>query len=163
MDECEAISTENCMLKDTCSKLKGDIGMLEKTIQKVEQANEILTSEKDEKAFALSKDLDTLKELKRVNEILKYEKFKAEEKTHALGNDLNALKDPMKTRDKEFNSDLTRLESESLDLKFRLESFLSENNKLLEKAHKTESNHVQNRRSNCSSKAHAYKDEFDVV
>jgi len=25
MDECEAISTENCMLEDTCSKLKGDI------------------------------------------------------------------------------------------------------------------------------------------
>jgi len=25
MDECDAISTENCMLKDTCSKLKRDI------------------------------------------------------------------------------------------------------------------------------------------
>jgi len=30
MDECQAISTENCMLKDTCSKLKGDVRMLEK-------------------------------------------------------------------------------------------------------------------------------------
>jgi len=49
MDECEAISTENCMLKDTCSKLKGDVQMLEKTIQKLEQANEILTSEQDKK------------------------------------------------------------------------------------------------------------------
>jgi len=29
MDECEAISTENCMLKDTCSKLKRDVRMLE--------------------------------------------------------------------------------------------------------------------------------------
>ena len=25
MDECEAISTENCMLKDACSKLKRDV------------------------------------------------------------------------------------------------------------------------------------------
>ena len=30
MDECETISTENCMLKDTCSKLKGDVRMLKK-------------------------------------------------------------------------------------------------------------------------------------
>ena len=35
MDEFEAISTENCMLKYPCSKLKGDIRMLEKTIQKL--------------------------------------------------------------------------------------------------------------------------------
>jgi len=33
MDECEAISTENCMLKDTCSNLKGGIRMLEKAIK----------------------------------------------------------------------------------------------------------------------------------
>ena len=58
-----------------------------------------------------------------MNEILKCEKFEAEEKARALGNDLNALKDLMNTREKEFNSDLTRLESESLDLKFRLESW----------------------------------------
>jgi len=151
------------MLKDTCSKLKRDIRMLEKAIQKLEQANEILTSEKDEKAFALSKDLDTLKELERVNKILKCEKFEAEEKTLALGNDLNALKDLLNTRGKEFNSDLTRLESESLDLKFRLESLVSENNKLLEKAHKTESDLVQNRRWNCFSAAHAHKVESDLV
>ena len=110
--------------------------MLENTIQKLEQANEILTSEKDEKAFALSKDLDTLKELERVNEILMCEKFEAEEKNLALGNDLNALKHLMNAREKEFNSDLTKLESESVDLKLRLESLVSENNNLLEKAHK---------------------------
>ena len=75
MDECEVISTENYMLKDTYSKLKRDIRRPEKAIKKLEEANEILTSEKDEKAFALSKDLDTLKELERVNEILKCEKF----------------------------------------------------------------------------------------
>jgi len=81
----------------------------------------------------LSKDLDTLNKLERVNEILKREKFKAEEKTLALGNDLNALKDLMNTREKEFNSDLTRLKSESLDLKFRLESLVNENNNCLKR------------------------------
>ena len=74
--------------------------MPEKTIQKLEQANEILSSKKDEKAFALSKDLDTLKELERVNDILKCENFEAEEKTLALGNDLNALKYLMNTERK---------------------------------------------------------------
>ena len=49
MDECEAISTENCMLKATCSKLKRDVRMLEKTIQELEQANEILMSEQNKK------------------------------------------------------------------------------------------------------------------
>ena len=111
--------------------------MLEKTIQKLKQANEILTSEKDEKAFALSKDLDTLKELACVNEILKCENFEVEEKNLTLGNNLNALKDLMNTREKEFNSDLTKLESESVDLKLNQESLVSKNNKLLEKAHKT--------------------------
>ena len=151
MDECHAISTENRMLKDTCSKLKRDDRMLEKTIQKLEQANEILTSEKDEKAFALSKDLDMLKELECVNEILKCEKIEAEEKSLAFGNDLDALKHLMNTREKEFNSDLTRLESESLELKLRLESLVSENNKLLDKAHKTESGLFHNKRWNSSS------------
>ena len=98
-----------------------------------------------------------------MNEILKCEKFEAEEKNLALGNDLNAFKDLMNTREKEFNSNITKLESESVHLKLRLESLVSENNKLLEKAHKTESNHVQNRRWNCSSEAHAHKVESDLV
>ena len=135
----------------------------QKNHTKLEQANEILTSEKDEKAFALSKDLDTLIELECVNEILKCENFEAEEKTLALGNDLNILKDLLNTREKEFNSDLTRLESESLDLKFRLESLVSENNKLLEKAHKTEYDLVQNRRRDWSLEAHAQKVDSDLV
>ena len=69
----------------------------------------------------------------------------------------------MNTREKEFNSNLTKLESESVDLKLRLESLVSENNKLLEKAHKTESDLVQNRRWNCSSEAHAHKDKSNLV
>jgi len=133
MDECEAISTEYYMLKDTCSKLKRDIRMLENTIQKLEQENKILTSEKNEKAFALSKNLDTLKELERVNEILKCENFEAEKKNLALGNDLNALKNFMNTREKEFNTDLAKLKSESVDLKLRLESLVSEKTNCLKR------------------------------
>jgi len=40
------------MLKDTCSKLKGDARMLKKTIHELEQANEILMSEQNKKTFA---------------------------------------------------------------------------------------------------------------
>jgi len=41
MDECDAINSENCMLKDACSKLKKDI-------RELEHENKILKSEKIE-------------------------------------------------------------------------------------------------------------------
>jgi len=125
MDECDAINAENCMLKDVCSKLKMDVTMFERNKQ----------------------------ELERVNEILKCEKFKADEKTLTVRKDLDTPKDLMNTREKVFNTDLSRLESESLDLKLMLESLVSKNNQLLEKAHKAESNFAQNRRWNSSSEA----------
>ena len=31
MDECDAINTENCMLKDVCSELKKDVNCLKRT------------------------------------------------------------------------------------------------------------------------------------
>jgi len=34
MDECDAINTENCMLKDVCSELKKDVRLLEKNKSK---------------------------------------------------------------------------------------------------------------------------------
>jgi len=114
MDECDAINAENCMLKDVCSELKKVIRMLETNKQ----------------------------ELECMNEILKCEKLKVDDKTLALCKDLNTLKDLMNMREKVFNTDLSRLESESLDLKLRLESFVSENNQLLKKAHKAESDLV---------------------
>jgi len=52
----------------------------------------------------------------------------------------------MNMREKEFNFELSKLESESLDLTRRLESLVSENNQLLEKIHKVEIDLVQNRR-----------------
>jgi len=63
------------------------------------------------------------------------------------------LNDLMNTRDEVFNTDLSRLKSESLDLKLRPESLVSENNQLLEKAHKVESDLAQNRHWNSSSEA----------
>ena len=60
MDECEAISTKNCMLKDTCSKLKRDVRMFEKTILELEQTNVTFTANKDEEIVALRKSLDLM-------------------------------------------------------------------------------------------------------
>ena len=93
------------MFKDICSELKKDVRVLER--------NKL--------------------ELEHDNEVLKCEKLKAEEEVLALCKDLDTLKDYMNTREEVFNTDLSRLKSESLDLKFRLESLVSENNQLLEK------------------------------
>jgi len=59
----------------------------------------------------------------------------------------------MNTREEVFNTDLSRLKSESLDLKFRLESLVSENRQLLEKARKAEYDLTENRCWNSSSEA----------
>ena len=85
-------------------------------------------------------------ELEHDNEVLKCEKLKVEEEALALCKDLDTLKDLMNTREEVFNTDLSRLKSESLDLKLRLESLVSENNQLLGKAHKAEIDLAQNRR-----------------
>ena len=111
MEECEIVTAENCMLKDVCSELKNDVRMLER--------NKL--------------------ELEHVNEVLKGEKLKAEEEALTLCKDLDTLKDLMNTREEVFNTDLSRLKSESLDPKLRLESLVSENNQLLEKAHNAKS------------------------
>jgi len=58
MDECDAINSENCMLKDACSKLKRDI-------RELEHENKILKSEKiaiDMKNIVLHEDLNKSKE-----------------------------------------------------------------------------------------------------
>jgi len=105
MDECGTITTENCMLKGVCSELKKDVRMLER--------NKL--------------------ELEHVNEILKYEKLRAEEKALALCEDLDMLKDLMNTREEVFNTNLSRLKSESLDLKLRLESLVTEKTSCLKR------------------------------
>jgi len=123
MNECETIATENCMHNNVCSELEKDVRMLER--------NKL--------------------EFEHVNKVFKCEKLKAEEEVAALCKDLDTLKDFMNTREEVFNTGLSRLKSESLDLKLKLESLVSENNQLLEKAHKVESNLTKNRRWNNSS------------
>jgi len=87
--------------------------------------------------YELKKDVRMLKsdkqELEHANEILTCEKLKVDEKTLALCEDLEMLKKTMNMRDKVFNTNFTRLESESLQLKQRLESLVSENDRLREK------------------------------
>ena len=56
-------------------------------------------------------------EIEHANEIPKCEKVKVEEKILILCEDLDMLKESMNMRDKVFNTNLTRLESESLHLK----------------------------------------------
>ena len=46
MDECETITAENCMLKDVCFELKNDVRMLERKKIELEHVNEILKCEK---------------------------------------------------------------------------------------------------------------------
>jgi len=58
MDECDAINSENCVLKDACSELKRDI-------RELEHENKNLQSEKiecDMKTLVLQEDLVKLKE-----------------------------------------------------------------------------------------------------
>jgi len=58
MDECDAINSENCMLKDACSELKRDV-------RELEHENKILKSEKIEcvmRTLVLQDDLAKFKE-----------------------------------------------------------------------------------------------------
>ena len=71
-----------------------------------------------------------------MNEVLTCEKLKIDEKVLVLCNELNTLKDLMNKREEVFNTNLSRLESKSLNLKLNLESQMSENKQLLEKMHK---------------------------
>ena len=89
MDECDAINAENCMLKDICSDLKKVVRMLKKDKQELEHANEVL----------------------------KCERLKVDEKTLVLCKDLDMLKETLNMREKVFNTNLSKLESESLQLK----------------------------------------------
>ena len=55
--------------------------------------------------------------LEHANEILKCEKLKVDEKTLTLCEDLDMLKETLSMREKVFDTDLSKLESESLQLK----------------------------------------------
>jgi len=64
LDECEALNSENCMLKDECTKLKKDW-------QELEQENKILKGEKielDMENLVLHEDLNRIKETLNLKE-----------------------------------------------------------------------------------------------
>ena len=72
-------------------------------------------------------------ELGHMSEVLTSEKLKIHKKVLVLCNELDTHKDLMNKREKVFNTNLSRSESESLNLKLNLESQMSENKQLLEK------------------------------
>jgi len=125
LDDCDEVNAENCMLKDVYFELKRDMRLLEKNKQELEHMNEILISEK----------------------------LETEEKTLALCKELDKLMDFMNIREKEFKSELSKMESESISLKLKLESLVSENNQMLQKVYEAESDLNQNRHWNRSSEA----------
>ena len=62
MDECDALHTENCDLRDECDELKRDI-------KELEQENKILKNEKielDMNNLILHEDLERVKEILRL-------------------------------------------------------------------------------------------------
>jgi len=76
----------------------------------------------------LKKDV---RKLEHANEILKCERLEVDEKTLILYEDLDKLKETFYMREKVFNTDLLKLESESLQLKQRTKSLICENNQFL--------------------------------
>jgi len=125
MEECEIVNSENCMLKNTCSGLEKDAKRLERKKQ----------------------------ELGHMNEVLTCEKLKIDKKVLVLCNELDTLKDLMNKREEVFNTNLSRPESESLNLKLNLESQMSENKQLLEKMEKAKTDLTENKHWKSSSEA----------
>uniref|UniRef100_A0A7C8YVQ0 Uncharacterized protein n=1 Tax=Opuntia streptacantha TaxID=393608 RepID=A0A7C8YVQ0_OPUST len=77
-----------------------------------------------------------VRKLEHANEILKSERLEVDEKTLVLHEDLDKLKETLSMREKVFNTDLSKLESESFQLKQRAVSLIYENSQLLEKIKK---------------------------
>jgi len=80
--------------------------------------------------FDLKKDV---RKLEHTNEILKSEKLKVDEKTLILYEDFDKLKETLSMREEVFNTNLSKLKSESLQLKQKIESLICENHQLLER------------------------------
>jgi len=87
-----------------------------------------------------------IRRLEHANEVLKSEWLEVDEKTLVLHEDLNKLKETLSLKEKVFNTDLSKLKSESLQLKQRLEVLICENSQLLEKLKHAESDLTANRR-----------------
>jgi len=94
-----------------------------------------------------------MRRLEHENQVLKSERLEVDKKTLVLHEDLSKLKETLSMKEEVFNTDLSKLESESLQLKQRLEDLICENSQLLEKLKHAESNLTANRHRNSSLEA----------
>ena len=74
-----------------------------------------------------------------------------DEKNLVLYDDFNKLKETLSLKEEAFVADLTKLESESLELKQKVETLLNENSKLLDKLKQVELDLAANRQWNRAS------------
>jgi len=125
MKECEALTSENCMLKSTYSDLEKDVKRLERKRQ----------------------------ELEHMNEALMYEMLEINEKALALSKELDILKDLSDKKEEELNTKIRELESDSSKLKHNLEPQMNDNKQLREQVQRVETDFTGNRRWNSSSEA----------
>jgi len=86
-----------------------------------------------------------MRRLELKNQVLKSERLEVDTKTLILHEDLNKLKETLSMKEEMFNTDLSKLESKSLQLKQRLEDLIYDNCKLLEKLKQAESNLTANK------------------
>jgi len=138
-------------LVDSLSQLKGKVRDLTKA--KLEELLFTLMDECDainaencmlkDVCSDLKKDI---RKLEHANEVHKSERLEINEKTLLLHEDLNKIKETLSMREKVFNTDLSKLKSESLQLKQRIKTLICENSQLLEKLKQAESDMAVNRR-----------------
>jgi len=100
MDECDALTSENCMLKDVCAEIKKDV-------KELEHENKVLKSEKvdlDIKHLVLLDDLNKVKETLNLKEEvfatefskLENESLELKQKVKSLLDENNKLLDKLK-------------------------------------------------------------------
>ena len=123
MEECEALTSENFMLKSTYSDLEKDVKRLERKRQ----------------------------ELEHMNEALIYEKLEINEKALALSKELDILKDLSDKKEEELNTKIRELESESSKIRHNLESQINDNKEHREQVQRAETDLAENKRWNSSS------------
>ena len=73
-----------------------------------------------------------IRRLEHAYKVLKSKRLEVDEKTLVLHEYLNKLKETLSMREEVFNTDFSKLESESLQLKQKIESLVCENHKLVE-------------------------------
>ena len=94
-----------------------------------------------------------VRNLELENETLKMEKLEIEKESRALLENIDVLKETLIMKEETCSTNLTKLEKESLELKEKVDSLLTENQRLLEKIEQMESDLTANKLWNRSSRA----------